>query len=892
MKIYKLVSLLAFLIFNMSFYGQKIISGRVLNSSGAGVPSASVTIEPEGKEEILAYGITNPSGEFKISVDTDLPKLSVKVKAFNYKTEEKVISAVTQSVQFKVTEDIRQLKEVVLKAKMITQKGDTISYDIKSFENKSDRSLADVMRNMPGVEVKKDGSILFQGKAISKFYVNGKDLMEGGYGIISNALPKGDVTKVEILQNHQPLKILRDKVPTEDAAVNVVLKKATTMTGRGEVGVGLSPFLWNIKLTPMFFGKNTQWVVNYKTNNSGENLADESNMMAFGNRYEGFRRSAAQNTWLSTTQAATPPVDMNRYLFNTIHSFSANILTSPFKSKEWEVKANTSYVNNAIDNGTESRVTTLLNGLENTVTRSILTRRYTDKVRGELIFLNNSEKNFFKNTTTWNGFWQRNQSDVRRISTSDFLQNQSLRSPSSSIENSLSSVLPVGKQLINIMSYLKYQQDTQDLQWNSDPLFGNSYNFDAGNWHQQAKITELTANHSASYIFSLKNWTFSPRVGLDYTKQSLQSQFYANDNAIQNIKNDQIWTLIKPYGEMEVNYKGDNLNASLSLPLSQENNTIEDRFFNKKEKYSPVVFSPSLFAYYNFASFFKLSTFASRRYNTIGFGELYYGTLFSSPTNLGSRIIPLQMARSESVGTSLDYKNPLNNVFSNVRYSYTKSKRNFISTIIRDQNLNVIIGQLELVTRPVTQSFTGNLGKYFPKIKTNASVNFAYLTSNSFSANQYLPNPEILLRETENTNTTYEFKFSNNYFKWFTIDYILSASKSKSLNKTDQITRTITSLSQNLSAFVYPLENHSIGVTYEDSRQTNEGEKFGNRFLDLAYQYTWEKRKMDFELKWFNILNTKEYDEFSVSGDNLVTSRTHYNLRPSQVMLSIKFNFK
>jgi hypothetical protein len=77
---------------------------------------------------------------------------------------------------------------------------------------------------MPGVEVNKDGTILYQGEAINKFYVNGKDLMEGGYGTINNSLPKDAVQKVEIMENHQPVKILQDKVASENAAINVKLK--------------------------------------------------------------------------------------------------------------------------------------------------------------------------------------------------------------------------------------------------------------------------------------------------------------------------------------------------------------------------------------------------------------------------------------------------------------------------------------------------------------------------------------------------------------------------------------------------------------------------------------------------------------------------------------------
>ncbi|NHW60290.1 hypothetical protein HA378_34530, partial [Escherichia coli] len=72
-----------------------------------------------------------------------------------------------------------EIKEVKLKTRMITKKGDTISYDLKAFESKNDRTLADVLKKIPGIEVNKDGTVLYQGEAINKFYVNGKDLMEG-----------------------------------------------------------------------------------------------------------------------------------------------------------------------------------------------------------------------------------------------------------------------------------------------------------------------------------------------------------------------------------------------------------------------------------------------------------------------------------------------------------------------------------------------------------------------------------------------------------------------------------------------------------------------------------------------------------------------------------------
>src|SRR5690606_10839382 len=331
-------------------YAQQSVSGKVKNTDGEWVANASVTVEEPGKDAIIAYAITNSKGEYKVTFTSSEAQVDLKVKAFNHQTTTKSIKNSTQNLDFTLSLQATEIEEVRLKTRLITKKGDTISYDLKSFDTKNDRTLADVLKRMPGIEVNKDGSILYQGQPLSKFYVNGKDLMEGGYGVVNNALPKDAVQKVEVLENHQPVKILQDKVPSDQAAINIKLKKQVTMTGRGEVGGGIAdPALWNIKLTPMFFGQKNQWVVNYKTNNMGETVENEGNIFAFGNRWEGRRGNASQAGWLSVEKASIPNLPEKRYLMNNVHFLSANILTNPFKNKEWELKANASYTNNAVE---------------------------------------------------------------------------------------------------------------------------------------------------------------------------------------------------------------------------------------------------------------------------------------------------------------------------------------------------------------------------------------------------------------------------------------------------------------------------------------------------------------------------------------------------------------
>ncbi|WOC51829.1 hypothetical protein BPO_1182 [Bergeyella porcorum] len=209
-------------------------------------------MEEVGKDAILAYGISNSKGEYKVSFSSNEARVEVKIKAFNHKPLTQQVKNETQNLNLKLASDATEIKEVKLKTKIITKRGDTITYDISQFDSKSDRTLADVLKKVPGVEVNSNGQILVGGEPINKFYINGKDLMEGGYGAVVNSLPKDAVQKMEVLENHQPVKILQDKIPSERAAINIKLKNKITMTGRGEVGAGFSPTLWNVKLTPMF----------------------------------------------------------------------------------------------------------------------------------------------------------------------------------------------------------------------------------------------------------------------------------------------------------------------------------------------------------------------------------------------------------------------------------------------------------------------------------------------------------------------------------------------------------------------------------------------------------------------------------------------------------------
>lgn len=888
------ITLFVMIFFSVLSFAQKTVSGKITDEDGQAIPSASVTIEEPGKEAILAYAITNSKGEYKVTFTSSESNVDLKVKAFNQRPITKQISNSDQTANFKLQGEATEIKEVQLKTKMITARGDTIAYDLKAFDSKSDRTLADVMKKIPGIEVNTDGTILYQGNAINKFYVNGKDLMEGGYGTINNSLPKDAVQKVEVLENHQPVKILQDKVPSDQAAINIKLKNSVTMTGRGEVGTGFGdPWLWNVKLTPMFFGQKSQWVVNYKTNNMGEQVENEGNILAFGNRFEGRRINASQNDWLNVENASIPNLPVKRYLMNNVHYLSANYLTNIDKKKEWELKANANYTNNAVERESTSQ-TTFFNGTSNNL--NIFNNFYTDKAKGELIFTKNAKKGFFKNTTSFSQFWNADRGIVnRRDGTNSIQRNgeEALEAPTTSFQNSLSTIVPWKEKMVNVLSFISYQTDRQDLRVSPSSYLdipGFTPDLSSSSVDQRLRLKTFEANHSANIGFSTKGWTFTPEVGFNFESTHLDSDLYniTSDAAapLSQYGNDLTYTTATPYGSVGVNYKNDAWMLYANFPVNSNNIKAEDPQRSVYRELNKVTFEPSIFAQYTFASFWKASVNANINNN---FGEIntaYAGFLMTSPVGINAMDPknPIPQNNNKSAGTRLEYRNPLNNIFFNVNYRFSDAKRNLISnpTIISGYT---VMSYLVRDNHVLTNGYSAEIGKYFPKFKTNASLSYSNNTTKSDAI--------LDSRSYTNTNTgqSYGVKFNNTYFSWMSIDYNARITKTKQTSEGDVVTNaTTTGFNHNLALFFYPIENHTVGFNWDQTDTDTPDQKYRNGFYDVSYQFTWAKKKIDFELKWMNIANKKVFETFEI--DATRTTATRILLRPSQVMFTVKFNFK
>jgi hypothetical protein len=94
--------------------------------------------------------------------------------------------------------------------------------------------------------------------------------LDDKYNIATNTIPNGVVDQVQVMENHQPIKMLKDKVVSEDVALNLTMKKDAKLqlVGQETIGAGL-PGNYYGELNAMMF-KDKYKAINYiKGNNTG-----------------------------------------------------------------------------------------------------------------------------------------------------------------------------------------------------------------------------------------------------------------------------------------------------------------------------------------------------------------------------------------------------------------------------------------------------------------------------------------------------------------------------------------------------------------------------------------------------------------------------------------------
>lgn len=289
------------------------------------IGSAVITyFDPSGHQ--LGYVLTNSSGVAFLPTTNQLHK--VRIKKMGYHEKEIELSGNPKEViQVALEEKGELLPEFVYTIPAIQRKNDTIVYNAGSFVTPKDTYLRDLLEKLPGVRINEIGKVYYQGEPIKRFYIEGKDLLGSQYSLATENLSVESVSKVEILEQYQDVKLLQGIVPESKSSMNIVLKESykARYFGYIEGGIGYEPLLYESKANATKVSKSP---LQYYILGVADNHRAESVDTPLSINVSELNSLAPQNGVRSSTGIGGKPIDAKYYIRNRCWQLSTNGLLS------------------------------------------------------------------------------------------------------------------------------------------------------------------------------------------------------------------------------------------------------------------------------------------------------------------------------------------------------------------------------------------------------------------------------------------------------------------------------------------------------------------------------------------------------------------------------------
>lgn len=821
-----------------------------------------VLLKKEGKNNVEKFTQTSSEGIFKISFNSKIENYYLEFSMLGYQSYKLNVSDYIQGMSIYLKEKSVQLKEVIIKAPKIRQRGDTITYTVASFAKEQDKTIGDVLKNMPGIEVEESGAIKYNGVAINKFYIEGLDLLEGRYGIATNGIAQKDVSRVEILENHQPIKALEDFSFSDNAAINIKLKEGakSKWIGTATLGSGGSPFLWNAEVQAMRFAIGSQSISTYKTNNIGKDIVGETksfdleSVSESDNRYDAYK-------YLELEPNTTNQIGKHRLRFNNTHALSSTHLWK--LNEDYELKGQIVYINNKNDYNSFAKTDYFLSGDTISMTEQENSVIYQNKIDLGAILTANTKKYYLKNKLESKINW--NTTHINLLGTHSIAEKAKL--PNFFISNNFELVKKIGQQAISIKSYNKFFNQDNSLR----VIRGDT------SISQNVNLSGFFSSTEAYYSFNFNDFTFSAISGFSILSRKLATNLFSNlPTILSEQNNNNKFLFLHPYLKSSLEYKTKSLKAKLTIPLYFYYYSY-DELSGQNKKY---FISPKLYLNYYLSSQFSISLNGTYNENPAKEYLFYSGYILQNYRKLQEGINVFSYDKSKSVSLGIQYKNPIQMLFANA--SLFKGWNTTPKIIKRDFIQNYLFYSYLLRTNKndIWQA-NARISKGLDFLNGLFSLSAMYLSTESqmyqqntlmpYTSKYFMITPNISIQLTDWLNSEYRFTYEKSTF---------DATRQNLKIKTAQI-------KQELNFNIIPTKRMRINLSGEYYKNEITEDNTKDIFLmDAAAFYTL-KNRWELSLSITNIFNEKEY-AYQVT-NNLSAVYSNHQIRSRNILLSLYF---
>ena len=759
------------------------------------------------------------------------------------------------------------LKDVIVKAPDIIQKSDTLVYSMSKWAQKQDRNMADVLRRLPGVEVAEDGGIKYNGEPINKFYIDGSDFVNDRYGVATNNISPDDVASVEIMENHQPIKVLEGLEFSQQAGLNIKLKEAARARWIGILngGIGAEPLLYDASVFAMRIAKKWQNMETLRLNDTGWNPNSQSQRHT---DYTSLSSGYNDNPWpdyiaIGTTSAPLDALGSAASLVEELRtrdnlSFLAQSSNARHVADGVDVKLNATYQADRLD-FTNSCTTRYFDKNIPSFLEQNTMRSREHQLNGEWSLQLNRRNNYLKDNLSVDAQWNHATSAVSGTQT---LRQQS-DLPSLDITNDLQLVRRLDSHLLTISSYNRYTHRPHSLT--------------AGSVLQDLTTDDFRSITEARYGWLLRRWSFYARGGIDLNLHRFQSTLSGLMLPDYPLKGRRNFTILKTYASPEARYQHRRWWITLSLPIGYYYYHVTDRLAETSTGKHVMTISPMVYVRHQLTAKTDITAYLNYSLQPVAPSSYTQSVVMSDFRNLTFQTPSAESIRQRSAFIRLRYRNPITSLFANLSAKYEQDYQPLMQNLlfIGDRILTEFVACGHNIS--ITQ-LNGGISKGLWSARVTIGIDASLGNSRARIMRQNVEQPYT------STFITLAPKFTGKFTRWLSTDYRMTYTKNQ--YEVDAVSSHYSSLRQNLSVTLLPTDQWHIvfGAEHYYTRFSTD-QTASITFLDASVRWLLSKR-IDLALAATNLLDETDYRYTSFG--SLSESFYSFNIRPRNIIIKMQ----
>lgn len=838
------------------------LTGRVVDATDGRPLAGAILLAADSTGRQAGYTTSAADGAFHLRPRQGMRAAWIDVSMMGYRAQRFDAARLPQEIRLEAS--AVEIREVEIRAPRLSLRGDTVSYNVSSFTEAQDRTIADVLRKMPGIEIEKSGEIRYNGKAINKFYIEGMDMLDGRYGLATNNIAPQDVASVEVLENHQPIKALRDVLYSDRAALNLRLKKQArahwTGTLRGEGGWSPDEVLGRGSVFAMRIAAQSQSMLNLKGENTGGDPTADLRQLTVEEMLNGADNRYETPEWFSTGLSEAP-LDDSRTRMNRSAMGSADYLRK--LTDDYQLSGHVAYGYDRLTSDYASRIVRYLSDGELTEELAERARRVDRQVGAHLKLLANTERFYLMDRLSADLAW----SDFDAATTGTYPNRQQAEAPVHRVENDLSYIRRSGRRTLTVTSNLLWLTQPQQL----DVLREGSAQ------HQRLDVDLLRMNHNIAWgLEAGRRWVFQFKGGVE----ALYRRF---DTALSGLEGVTAGPLAADtrfgYGSLYLRptatYRTQRLRLIFALP-------VDWRWYRYTGGSScPLLWSANLSARWTPSACWTLSASGAMGEQGPDDQSIYSVALLRDYRTLTSGVASPRITLTRMLTTGVDYKNPLSGIFAHLFLQRSWSDRPWLATQEFEGDY-IVAGQLREVNRMRSWSLSSGVSTNIDALHGQAGVDLAWNDSSleirqqgvrmPYRSGMLTLSPRVNLRAARWLNIEYTF------------NYRYTQLRIESAVPTDRHT-----FDQRLQLNLTPAKNLVLQLTGEHYR-TQLSDTQNKHLLLVDASVRWKVgERWELWASATNLLNETEYAYTLFDG--LSTSSCRYAIRPRDLLLGASWRF-